>query len=316
MLVAAGQGCKVFTRTFVEHGFQDFPGVFSREKCRALYEAVLDNRDWRQIFFPALSDYQRSVSAGGNNPRPGRNLAEKLDTDFIFGNLGFREEMTRVCGPRWRVLDYKFVMAVRSKSLPPWLADELGNRPIANLGEFVRPEHRDLTYFHGIDFHQDSIDFPGRAPDFITVYIYLDDVGAEDAPLLIIPDSFRLGATMFPHELTRVESDPNLVQYRSPEIGVEASLKIRRLVGPGGSAYYWHPFTLHGTAPQILPIPRVSMRILIETNERYPIRSESAELYRSFENIKGAHALMRTQKDIDGDGRVLIDKNYIRENLS
>ena len=27
-----------------------------------------------------------------------------------------------------------------------------------NLGEFIKPKYRDITYFRGIDFHQDIIE--------------------------------------------------------------------------------------------------------------------------------------------------------------
>ena len=81
--------------------------------------------------------------------------------------------MAQVLGPRWRILDYKFVVGIDHDTLPQWLHEEIGDRPIANLGPYVKEKFRDMTYFRGIDFHQDILDFPDRESDFITVYIYL-----------------------------------------------------------------------------------------------------------------------------------------------
>ena len=57
--------------------------------------------------------------------------------------------------------------------------------------KIYKEEHRDLTYFKGIDFHQDIIDFPDRDPDFITAYIYLDKVDTKTSPLYLIPNSLN-----------------------------------------------------------------------------------------------------------------------------
>ena len=81
-----------------------------------------------------------------------------------------------------------------------------------NLGKYIKEEHRDLTYFKGIDFHQDIIDFPDRDPDFITAYIYLDKADTKTSPLYLIPNSFKLGATSFPHNL---KFKKNNVYYKS-----------------------------------------------------------------------------------------------------
>ena len=31
---------------------------------------------------------------------------------------------------------------------------------VANLGPYIKQKYRDITYFRGIDFHQDIIDYP------------------------------------------------------------------------------------------------------------------------------------------------------------
>ena len=43
-----------------------------------------------------------------------------------------------------------------------------------------------MTYFRGIDYHMDIIDFPNRNPLFITMYVYLNDTDSTMSPLNVI----------------------------------------------------------------------------------------------------------------------------------
>ena len=43
----------------------------------------------------------------------------------------------------------------------------------ANLGPYIK-KYRDVTYFRGIDYHMDQIDFPNsKKSDFVTFFLYL-----------------------------------------------------------------------------------------------------------------------------------------------
>ena len=57
----------------------------------------------------------------------------------------------------------------------------------------------------GIDFHQDIIDWPTRSPDFITAYIYLNDIDKDSAPIFVVPKSHLLGASTSPHKLKKIK---------------------------------------------------------------------------------------------------------------
>src|SRR4051812_48329539 len=190
------------TYSFIEDGFKAAGPFFPPERTRDLHRQALNSRDFRDIFL-AEAEFRRAPKFTGVNPRPGRNLLEKLDSDFIFGDERFQAEMAKVLGPRWRVLDYKFVMGVPDEYLPQWVKDECKGRFVANLGCYVKEQYRDFTYFRGIDFHQDIIDFPDRDSDFITAYIYLDDVASDCSPLYVLPKSHELGASMFPHKIAK-----------------------------------------------------------------------------------------------------------------
>ena len=290
--------------SFVSDGFASMGNIFTQRDCSQLLSDALRSRDFNEIFLTE-DEFRSNPSISGNNPRPGRNLLSKLETEFIFSNSLFQETMTRVLGPRWRILDYKFVVGLDNGSLPEWLSAELNDRPIANLGPYVKEHFRDLTYFRGIDFHQDILDFPDRDADFVTVYIYLDDVDVQAAPLYVIPGSHQFGATVFPHNLVK---NPNGSYTYTDDVGMTANLECLCLTGCAGSMYYWHSATLHGTQPTFGDQRRISVRILVEKNSRAPM---SCELDLLNASIRGPLSLGVTRKDLDDQGNLLVRQNII-----
>ncbi len=300
------------TFDFIADGFQARPGFFDAGACRRLLDQALATRSIADMFLTE-AEFRAAPVMRGTNPRPGRNLLARLDCDFIFGDPRFAEEMAAVCGPHWRVLDHKFVMGVPNRLIPAWLQVELGDRLVANLGAYVRPEFRDITYFRGIDFHQDIIDFPDRDSDFITAYVYLDEVGADASPLHVLPGSQALGATTFPHDLTRVEGangqgeGQGAYRYRNP-YGDEIQVPVHRLTGPAGTLYYWHCNALHGTQPHGDDEARLSVRILVERNARVPTGGLIDQVNAA---SKGSLSLAQTRRDLDAAGQAVLTGNTI-----
>lgn len=292
--------------TFVELGYQALPGFFPTSDCRRLLDAAMATRRIEDLFL-SEEEFEREQRFKGVNPRPGRNLIEKMDTNFIFSSPGFCAEMEKACGPRWRVLDYKFVMGVPNRYTPDWLNRRLKDTLVANLGPYVKEEYRDITYFRGIDFHQDIIDFSDRPSDFITVYLYLDSVGANSAPLHLLTRSHLLGASVFPHRLQPIGDSVYLYQN---DFGDEETSELVRLTGDGGSLYYWHCNTLHGTQPQVDDQPRLSVRILVERNGNLAPGSLIDEANRL---SKGRLVLSETRKDLDVAGRAVLRGNEINK---
>jgi hypothetical protein len=242
------------------------------------------------------------------NPRPGRNLIEKLDTKFIFSNPKFIELINKILGPKWKVLDYKFVAALEKKMVPNWVQKKIEDTFIPNLGRFVKENYRDITYFRGIDFHQDIIDFPHKKSDFITCYIYIEDVDKNSSPLIVFPKSHIYGAQKFPHKISKVSYKTykyfkNNKQYMK--------LKSKELVGKSGTLYFWHPCILHGTQPTIDNKFRVSIRILIEKNQIL----KSGIIDDVNKNITGRLSVKKSRSDIDNNtGKYLIKGNFINKN--
>ena len=209
-------------------------------------------------------------------------------------------------GKRCRILDYKFVVAVSNKVIPEWIKNIIDNDPIANMGGFVKEKFRDMTYFRGIDFHQDIIDYSDRPSDFITVYIYLDKVTKNTSPLYILEKSHLLGAAKFPHKLSKAKN--GLFEYKN-DYNKKKLTKLVRLKGEAGSTYYWSPNLLHGTPPHSGKKQRISMRILVEKNSA---QKNICLLDAQNKKIKGNLALTKTRIDLALNGKPKIKRNKIK----
>jgi hypothetical protein len=240
----------------------------------------------------------------GTNPKPGRNLLHQLNCSFIFENKKFLSEMKKTLGTNYRILDYKLVMGVPNSIIPKWILKKTINQHTVNLGAFIKPKYRDITYFRGIDFHQDIIDFPTRNPDFVTAYIYLEKVNKNTSPLYLIPNSHKLGATVFPHKL--IIKNKTTVYYFNKKKKIKSNIFM--LTGNAGSLSYWHPFILHGTQPHKFNLPRISIRLLVEKNRRININCDLDKLNKK---ITGKQQLSITQKEFTERGKIKIKGNKI-----
>lgn len=293
---------------FIKKGFKSFPNFFDLDKSKKLLFKIKKTRNFNKIFLSKIN-YQLEKKYIGVNPRPGRNLAEKMDTNFIFSNQKFQNEMEHALGKKWRILGYKFVMGVPNKIIPDWIKREIDNNPVANLGSFIKEKYRDITYFRGIDFHQDIIDFPDRRSDFITVYIYLDKVSNNSSPLYLLEKSHLLGASIFPHKLKKIKLKTFL--YKN-DFNKKMLVKSHKLVGGAGTMFYWHSNLLHGTQPHKDDKPRISMRILVEKNST---QSSNSLIDIVNKKISGSLILSKTRTDLSEEGKNKIKKNIINQNI-
>lgn len=174
-----------------------------------------------------------------------------------------------------------------------------------NLGPYVRPEFRDITYFYGIDFHQDIIDWPDRHADFVTVYVYLHTVGPNDAPLHILRGNHRFGATEFPHRLV-LEGDTRTYRYTA-DGDRQRSCECVKMMGPAGTIAVWHSATLHGTQPDKADRERISLRLLFGKKNAEP--RTGIDLIN--DRIQGPLSLSRTRRDLSAEGAAILRSNVI-----
>jgi hypothetical protein len=291
-----------------EAGVHHFGPAADPEAAAALLAAVKATRHFDHRLFLSEAEFEADPQYKGVNPRPGRNLLEPLGERlaFIEHNPAITAYLSGLLGADYAIIDKKLVAGVPHAAVPDWVVKRIAGNAVNNLGAYVRPDYRDITYFYGIDFHQDLIDWENRTSDFITLYVYLHEVGPQDAPLYVIPGSHLLGATRFPHRLTRAGSG-SAITY-ADDHGRSLDLHHQMLVGPAGSAYLWHALMLHGTQPDRADHERISLRYLIARGDA---PAGSVGIDRVNAAVDGSLSLATTREDLAADGAARMKANAI-----
>jgi hypothetical protein len=284
--------------------------VFSRAldpwAASALLERIRADRTFDHNLFLSEAEFDADPQYKGVNPRPGRNLLDRFagDLGFVEADPQIVEALTAALGEGYDRLDRKIVCGVPASAVPAWVKRRIEGKPVNNLGPFVKPQYRDVTYFYGIDFHQDLIDHPAREADFLTLYVYLHAVTRADAPLFVLEGSHRLGGTVFPHDLTR--GGDGAWRYGDRR-GGSADVVQHVLTGEAGFAAIWHACTLHGTQPDAADRERISLRYLIARRPGVP-----AGIDRVNAALKGPLSLASTRVDLAADGSAQVSGNIVR----
>jgi len=290
---------------FIRDGAHIFQDRVDPAAASALLTDIRSLRRFDETLFLSEAEFDADPQYTGVNPMPGRNLLERFED-----RLGFVEQaphiveaMTALLGGGYEILNKKVVCGVPAKSVPEWLRRRIHGNPVNNLGAYVRPEYRDVTYFYGIDFHQDLIDFKDREADFLTLYIYLHPVTKADAPLYLLDGSHRLGGSIFPHDLAR--TGPDIWTYDNGAYG-KATVHQRILTGDTGFAGMWHACTLHGTQPDAADHERISLRYLIGKTSAKTVGMDTVNA-----TLTGPLSLTATRKDLDASGAAVIRRNTV-----
>lgn len=294
----AGQGqAGGVTGDLATRGFHVFsPGV-DPVAATDLLMAVQATRAFGPDLFLSETDFLADPQFRGVNPRPGRNLVDRIDAslDFVEDDPAIVAGLTELLGAGYQRLDRKLVCGVPRDWMPDWVRARIEGKAVNNLGPYIRPEYRDITYFAGIDFHQDLIDHPARTADFVTLYVYLHPVTAVDAPLFVLEGSQRLASTLFPHDLTPAGDD---VWTYGDGRGGSMAVTQRMLTGGTGYAAVWHACTLHGTQQDTAEHPRLSLRYLLA---RDPGADETG-IDAVNRALGGPLSLAATRRDLAEDG--------------
>ena len=288
-------------------GYHLFGEVCDPLAAGALLDDIRATRRFDSTLFLSEAEFDANPQYKGVNPEPGRNLLERFEDrlGFVEAEPAISAGLTALLGPGYEILNRKVVCGVPATSVPEWLRRRIHGNPVNNLGAYVRPEYRDVTYFYGIDFHQDLIDHKAREADFLTLYVYLHPVGRHDAPLFLLENSHRLGGTVFPHKLRR-ERD-GAWTYADGH-GQEARTCQIMLTGGTGWVGLWHACTLHGTQPDAADHERISLRYLFAktTGARTGIDEVNASL-------QGPLSLTATRVDLDAAGAARLKANSVNE---
>jgi hypothetical protein len=292
---------------FIRDGAHLFDERLDVQACDDLLAAIRATRDFDGSLFLSEADFDADPQYTGVNPRPGRNLLDTFE-----GRLGFVEQaphlveaLSALLGADYEILNRKVVCGVPASAMPQWLKTRIHGNPVNNLGAYVRPEYRDVTYFYGIDFHQDLIDYKAREADFVTLYIYLHPVTRADAPLFLLEGSHGLGGAVFPHDLTA--AGPEAWTYRNGAYG-ETEVSQRVLTGDTGFAAVWHACTLHGTQPDAADHERISLRYLVARRG-----ARDTGIDRVNATLQGPLSLSDTRADLAADGSAAIRRNTVNQ---
>lgn len=288
-------------------GYDRVDCQFEPAQLSALLEAVGRTRRFDESLFLTEAEYEADPVHRGTNPRPGRNLAATLDALIapLEADAALTGALRRVLGPGHKIMDRKFVAGMPHDEIPAWLRARIADNNVNNLGPYIRPEYRDMTYFWGIDLHQDLIDWPARPADFITVYVYLEDVGPGDAPLYLLPRSHSLGADIFPHDLTLLDRAQGRTRYSAQGTSIEEN--ALRLTGTAGAVHFWHACLLHGTQPTAGDRRRISLRYLIEMDPD----AHGCALARLNAAIPYPLSIDQTRRDLAANGVAAIKGNFV-----
>ncbi len=292
---------------FIRDGAHLFDAPVDPAACARLLADIRATRDFGASPFLSEDAFDADPQDTGVDPKPGRNLLERFED-----RLGFVEQaphivdaVTSLLGPGYEILDRKVVCGLAASSVPEWLRKRILGSPVSKLGAYVRPQYRDVTYFNGIDFHQDLIDDKARAAGFLTLYIYLHPVSRADAPLHLLEGSHTLGGSVFPHNLTRIGDKDWL--YCNGWHG-ETVARQRILTGDAGSAAMWHACTLHGAQPDAADHGRISLRYLLASRHDGPTGMDVVNA-----RLKGPLSMTAPRADVALDGSEAINRNTALE---
>ena len=289
----------------ISFGYHQLGEVVDPAAAAALLADVHADRRFDESLFLSEAEFDADPQYKGVNPKPGRNLLERFEDrmGLVEAEPRLVSALSALLGPNYEIMDKKLVCGVPAKSVPEWLKARIHGNPVNNLGAYVRPEYRDVTYFYGIDFHQDLIDHPAREADFLTLYVYLHEVERHDAPLFLLENSHQFGGTVFPHRLKREwEGYWSYADGR----GQECRARQVMLTGKAGFAALWHACTLHGTQPDAADSERISLRYLIGKRP-----GVTAGIDRVNAHIQGPLSLNATRVDLAGDGSAQIRANNV-----
>lgn len=303
----AALAAEQLVQDFGEHGRRLLPAAVDPAAASDLLAEIRATRRFDHSLFLSQDAFDANPQYTGVNPRPGRNLLDRFEDrlGFVEGAPAIVGALTTLLGPDYQLLNRKIVCGVPARSIPAWLKARIAGNPVNNLGAYVRPEVRDITYFYGIDFHQDLIDYKEREADFLTLYVYLHPVGLHDAPLYLLEGSHALGASVFPHALER--SGPESWRYDNGAAG-STEVRQRVLTGETGFAALWHACTLHGTQPDAADHERISLRYLFA-----PGPSRAGRIGEVNAALKGALSLQATRVDLDAEGAAVMKHNSVNQ---
>ena len=171
---------KSAVQEIIDNGIYHFDKLLDKESVNKLYKKILLSRKFGENLFQSKESYSKQKNHLNSNPSPTFNFLNQFQDDlkFIEENNSIVNLLTELLGDDYEIIIKKAVCGVPKSWLPNWVLSKIDGVNVANLGPYIKKEYRDITYFRGIDFHQDIIDWPRGETDldpstFFTLYIYI-----------------------------------------------------------------------------------------------------------------------------------------------
>lgn len=294
----AGDASDYSLDNYPQNGCADLGDTLDPKACAALRKWIDDRRPvGKQIFYESEAEFK--AKGRWQNYAPGRAshnllLDPSLNLDFIEKNPAFVAKMQALCGDDYNIFKKSIIRSMPRWATPDWLLDYVMDVGRPNMNPFVRDEFQDVQYFLFTDFHQDKTRVDS---DFVTVYVYLDEVDPIYSPLQILSGSHKMGMTVYPHSLRRSMRDQN-VWFYSDGLGTHMKCPLKTVTGGPGSIFSFHCMTLHGTGLNDSKNPRISLRYLIRKS---PSNKQNTLHDQANAKIFGPKHMLHTRLDV-GEG--------------
>ncbi len=161
-------------------------------------------------------------------------------------------------GPDLDMFMSKIIMTLPLHVLPDYVRETVLPMEKTNVGflsPFIKPEYLKVFFFAHNPWHQDTVDYPESDFNFYTTLIALTDRSGGQAPLLVIPESSKIGKISHPivcaHENGEFVYTWKGKEYRWP---------IMQVNSVAGDLTAWHSYTFHQVMPCESEMPGISLR--------------------------------------------------------
>mgnify|MGYP006134847847 CR=1 FL=1 len=226
------------------NGFQIFRGFFDKNLIKNLHTSIKGRSGTR--FYNSLKKFKKNGRFLKTNPDLKFNYLNNFDTSFI------DKKLKKIINGK--IISKKIVHNVNKEFLPNWLI-KYSNYIKGNLNPYIKKEYQNETHFFGTDIHQDLL---GDIDEFITAYIYLDEVKIKNAPIEIYENTHLLGKSKFPFFLRKIN---NKMIYSNN--GNTCFTKKKIILGNTGDLILFNARTLHATDINRSNKNRISLRYII-----------------------------------------------------
>lgn len=276
-------------------GFAKLGLIKEKKKIESLRHYINSKRVLnKSIFYSSQKEFLRKGRWEKYAPGKNHNFLENIDISFIEQNKTFVSAATLLLGRDYKILKKSIIRSVSSKYLPNWLKKYIKDIGRPNLNPFIKDQFQDVQHFYCTDYHQDKT----RAKsNFITFYLYLDNVNREYSALRILAGSHVAGMTPYPHNLRRSYNDKK-TWYYTDLLGKTLSCQEFDITGGPGTLSCFHGLTLHGTPVNSSNDPRISIRFLLA-----PKSLKKKNLFQlANKHIKGPKSISLHRSDVDKNG--------------